>query len=227
MQNETLSRSCPIHEYSRERFAEDAYRILKQFNKSNTNLFSPALINLGLCATKFIENAQSKSIVDLFSKKNSKSENLDVVESEDFPKIDENDETPIEDRFVSNEKPTTIRGDFFEKFQKNFSTEENFPKVERPPTKAKTINSFFSRYSSQKIDDEDENFILCPKCSKSISVWEFPEHEDFHFAQQLQIEENRVQTVSTANVKSNKRKNDQKSSTNQTLDAFLSKKSKI
>jgi hypothetical protein len=47
-----------------------------------------------------------------------------------------------------------------------------------------------------------------------------PEHEDFHYAHELQMEENK--NISTV-IKPIKRKNEK----NQTLDAFLSKKSKI
>ena len=53
-----------------------------------------------------------------------------------------------------------------------------------------------------------------------------PEHEDFHYARELQMEENKSNVISVTVPKPSKpikRKNEK----NQTLDAFLSKKPKI
>jgi len=52
------------------------------------------------------------------------------------------------------------------------------------------------------------------------------EHEDFHYAHDLQMEENKNNSITSTITKTSKiikRKNDQ----NQTLDAFLNKKPKI
>lgn len=253
--SETIARSCPIHEYSIDRFASDAYRILKQFNKSpaNSNGYSPALINLGIAAGKFVDGVKTKSIADLFSKQMTKNEKVssNAAETEDHeaPELDEHDEEHIESE---PDEPTVIpiapgpevQGEFFQKFQKKDSTSKVTSTTEAKPSSS--ITSFFSRYKSNENlsasnspSKSDDLYITCPKCNKSILPWNMPEHDDYHFAQDLQIEENRTRPSNTTNTststatttnrpsKTNKRKNEKISSTNQTLDAFLSKKPKI
>lgn len=39
--------------------------------------------------------------------------------------------------------------------------------------------------SNNNREEEDVDYVKCEKCRKQILVWEFPEHEDFHFAQEL------------------------------------------
>ena len=230
-----MARSCPIHEYSTDRFANDAYRILKQFNKSSigsTN-FSPALIHLGLGAGKFTESLNTKSIVDLFSKQNTKPEvNHSWTQKQDDDDRDsELEQSDGDENPIVVEKPT-VQGDFFQKFRQNQTTAE-IPSNVESKSNSSTIKSFFSRYSSQELievspsaNESDDQFVTCSKCQKSILVWDVPEHDDFHFARDLQIEENQVQTA-TKPVKSNKRKAENSSSKNQTLDGFFTKKSKI
>lgn len=232
-----MARSCPLNEYSIDRFANDAYRILKQYNKSSSasNLYSPAIVNLGMGAGKFVENMNSKSIADLFSKQATKSETTSstrdatdwhAVQEEDDD--DDDDETEKEEIVI--EKPTpVIQGDFFRKFQRN---DEQFKTPPTPdPKSTGSITSFFSRYQSNEnlpsssAAEPDDRYVTCPKCNKPILSWTMPEHEDFHYARELQMEENRSHSPVATMAKPSKplkRKNDK----NQTLDAFLSKKSK-
>jgi hypothetical protein len=241
--NESIARSCPIHEYSTDRFASDAYRILKQFNRSSTmpNTYSPALIHLGIGAGKFLDYVQTKSIVDLFTKSTNKNDVPMSIEStiNSMNTIDEidHDENTL-DTIIPIEQPSNLRGgDFFDKFQRAESTSRELSTIERKPSSS--IASFFSRYTTHETNDSplqvDEDYITCTKCHKSILAWNMSEHEDFHFARQLQMEENRshsnVTTSQHTNVKQSKiskRKNDTSStSNNRTLDAFLNKKPKI
>ncbi len=49
-----------------------------------------------------------------------------------------------------------------------------------------TTNSLNVNGGDRIADESDDvDYIRCEKCRKRISVWEFPEHEDFHFAQEL------------------------------------------
>ncbi|WAR14562.1 POLH-like protein [Mya arenaria] len=61
----------------------------------------------------------------------------------------------------------------------------------------------------------DADYVQCEKCSMKISVWEMPEHMDFHFALELQKDLNtsdRLVLPSKTNVQNNgKRKSDQAS----------------
>lgn len=53
--------------------------------------------------------------------------------------------------------------------------------------KTPMVTSYFEKHpeamSNQTNDDID--YVQCEKCRKKILAWEFPEHEDFHFAQEL------------------------------------------
>lgn len=245
--SETIARSCAIHEYSIDRFANDAYRILKQFNKSaaGSTVYTPALVNLGLGAGKFLDSVNTKSIADLFSKQVAKNETSsstqwldDEEEAEDNE--DNDDVEEHEPDVVSSEKPSppkqpVVQGDFFQKFKKSDPSTKVSSVVENKPTSS--ITSFFSRYSSNEARASspspskcDDHYITCPKCSKAILAWEVAEHEDFHFARELQMEENRTNaTVPMVSIssKSGKRKNDNPSTNTRTLDTFLNKKPKL
>lgn len=112
-----------------------------------------------------------------------------------------------------------IQGEFFRKFQKSEEQLKTPSKTEVKSTSS--ITSFFSRYKSNENlsnsspTESDDYYIICSKCNKSILPWDMPEHEDFHYARELQLEENKVNVI----AKPIKRKI-------HTLDAFLNKKSK-
>ncbi|CAF4149916.1 unnamed protein product [Rotaria magnacalcarata] len=239
--NETIARSCPISEYSIDRFANDTFRILKQFNKSpsSSNIYTPAIISFGIGAGKFLENANTKSIVDLFSKQTTKTETIKSTENttrwqeyEDYD--DDDDGSNSEDKIL--QKPTAtvpIQGDFFRKFQKTDEQIKPQPKSETKTTSS--IVSFFSRYASNENipncspEKSSEHYTTCSKCQKSILVWNMPEHEDFHYAHELQMEENRSNSMIAPPIKISKpvkRKNEKQKSNIQTLDSFVNKKPK-
>ncbi|CAF4647769.1 unnamed protein product [Rotaria socialis] len=246
--NETIARSCPINEYSIDRFANDTFRILKQFNKSpaSSNIYTPAIISFGIGAGKFLENANTKSIVDLFSKQTTKTETIKPTENttrcqeyEDYDD-DDDDGSNSEDKILQKSTVTVpIQGDFFRKFQKTDEQIKPRPKSETKTTSS--IVSFFSRYASNENipicspEKSSEHCTTCSKCQKSILVWNMPEHEDFHYAHELQMEENRSNSMiappppppaTTKISKPVKRKNEKQKSNIQTLDSFVNKKPK-
>jgi len=72
-----------------------------------------------------------------------------------------------------------------------------------------TVVSYESAKESILVDDID--YVKCEKCGKKILAWEFPEHEDFHYAQDLskQFCVSAPQTVPTApktDIPNNKKK---------------------
>ncbi|CAF0935191.1 unnamed protein product [Rotaria sordida] len=232
--NETITRSCPINEYSIDRFANDTLRILKQYNKNSltSNIFTPVIHHIGISAGKFLDNINTKSIADLFSKQTTKIETIisteNIINCQEEEEEDDNEEDNNTEENIL-EKPTLpIQGDFFRKFQKSDEqTKIQLKSENKTTTSSSSITSFFSRYTSNenilncspnKIDD---HYITCSKCHKSILIWNMPEHEDFHYAHELQIEENKTNSIIKSS-KTIKRKN-----TNQTLDSFINKKSKM
>ncbi|CAF0829031.1 unnamed protein product [Didymodactylos carnosus] len=68
--DETYARSCPISEYSCEKFVNECYKLLTRFNivKTPTNKWTPAIINLGISASKFYDCSQTTSVIELFAK---------------------------------------------------------------------------------------------------------------------------------------------------------------
>lgn len=233
--NETIARSCPLNEYSIERFTSDAYRILKQFNKSSSgsNVYSPAITSLGISAGKFLESVNTKSIADLFSKQSTKSETLTSTGNTiHWQEVDDEDEESEKEEIMlekSTITPLPIQGDFFRKFQKPEEQLITPSKFDVKPTSS--ITSFFSRYttnenlSNPSSDEFDDRYVTCSKCQKSILSWTMSEHEDFHYARELQMEENKKSPVLSTITKPSKPIK-RKIEKNQTLDTFLNKKSK-
>ena len=155
-----------------------------------------------------------------------------IDDAQDDESEDDDDETVIQKPAVTTNSP--MKGDFFRKFQQN---EERLKTPYKPePKPSSAITSFFSRYSTNdnsaqsSPDKSDDRYVTCSKCSKSILAWDMPEHEDFHFARELQMEENKnsYQTLVVPKpTKPIKRKNETQSrNNNQTLDAFINKKPK-
>ncbi|CAF0984178.1 unnamed protein product [Adineta steineri] len=240
--NETIARSCPINEYSIDRFANDAYRILKQFNKSpsTSNIYSPAITNLGIGAGKFLDSVNSRSIADLFSKQTNKSEQIISTENTINWQEEDEDEDNEQEETITEKPPSPpvispVKGDFFRKFQKNDEQMKTPAKIETKPSSSSSITSFFSRYTTNENscnsipEQSDDRYITCTKCNKPILAWDMPEHEDFHYARELQKEENK-NTFQPATIikptKPMKRKNEKQQNDNHTLDAFINKKPK-
>ncbi|CAF3083759.1 unnamed protein product [Rotaria sp. Silwood2] len=236
--NETIARSCPINEYSIDRFANDTLKILKQYNKnsSTSNIYTPAIINLGISAGKFLDSVNTKSIADLFSKQTTKVETIRSTENtinwqeEDGEEEDNNIEEKVLEKPITTITTLSIQGDFFRKFKKTDEQINTQLKSENKTTTS-SITSFFSRYttnenvlnsSPNKIDDQ---YITCSKCHKSILMWNMPEHDDFHYAHELQMEENKTNSIIKTS-KPIKRKTNKQKINNQTLDSFINKKPK-
>ncbi|CAF3699534.1 unnamed protein product [Rotaria sp. Silwood1] len=242
--NETIARSCPINEYSIDRFANDTLKILKQYNKnsSTSNIYTPSIISLGISAGKFHDSVNTKSIADLFSKQTTKTETIRSTENTINWQQEEDDNNEEEDNSTEEkvlEKPATttilpIQGDFFRKFQKPDEQIKTELKSKNTTTTS-SITSFFSRYTTNENipnsspNKSDDRYITCSKCYKSILIWNMPEHEDFHYAHELQMEENKTNSIIPTIIKTSKtikRKNDKQQINNQTLDSFLNKKPK-
>ena len=240
--SETIARSCPINEYSIDRFGSDAFRILKQYNRSfsSSNNYSPAIISLGICAGKFLDNVNTKSIADMFAKPMTKIERMVSKENTgDWHEEEEDDDEDVNnsDGIISVKPSTTIlsnQGDFFRKFQKIDAEIENHPKFE---TKSATsITSFFFRYATNENipnsspNKNDDRYVTCSRCKQAILAWNMPEHKDFHYAYELTMKENQNHSIMSTIVKTAKTtkcKNNKHKLNNQTLDSFLNKKSKI
>lgn len=214
-------------------------RILKQFNKNSlaSNVYSPAIISFGIGAGKFVDSINSKSITDLFSKQTTKNETITSTENtvhwQEEIEEDSNEEDKILEKPIQTTTPS-VQGDFFRKFQNNDQQMKISSKSETKTTSS--VTSFFSRYTTSNenlpnssSDEVDDRYMTCSKCQKSILVWDMPEHEDFHYAHELQMEENKTNSIVPAIIKPSKpikRKNEKEKLKIQTLDSFLNKKPK-
>ncbi|CAF4691059.1 unnamed protein product [Rotaria sp. Silwood2] len=194
------------------------------------------IINLGISAGKFLDSVNTKSIADLFSKQTTKVETIRSTENtinwqeEDGEEEDNNIEEKVLEKPITTITTLSIQGDFFRKFKKTDEQINTQLKSENKTTTS-SITSFFSRYttnenvlnsSPNKIDDQ---YITCSKCHKSILMWNMPEHDDFHYAHELQMEENKTNSIIKTS-KTIKRKTNKQKINNQTLDSFINKKTK-
>ena len=84
---------------------------------------------------------------------------------------------------------------------------------------AQTSEEPLQSLSDQVVYDHAD-MMPCEKCGKAVSAWDLPEHLDFHFAQELQRQQNQI--VTTPIVKKGKRKSEETSATSSTKKTKLS-----
>ncbi|CAH8456863.1 unnamed protein product [Schistosoma intercalatum] len=78
-------------------------------------------------------------------------------------------------------------------------------------------SNFFKSYS---IGD----WIICDKCNSRISVWQLPEHEDFHIAQRIQHEwSNKEVNINTTSIETSLTKSNDTNNSNQVNNSLINK----
>lgn len=78
-------------------------------------------------------------------------------------------------------------------------------------------SNFFKSYS---IGD----WIICDKCNSRISVWQLPEHEDFHIAQRIQHEwSNKEVNINTTSIETSLTKSNDTTNSNQVNNSLINK----
>ncbi|CAH8463839.1 unnamed protein product [Schistosoma bovis] len=78
-------------------------------------------------------------------------------------------------------------------------------------------SNFFKSYS---IGD----WIICDKCNSRISIWQLPEHEDFHIAQRIQHEwSNKEVNINTTSIETSLTKSNDTTNSNQVNNSLINK----
>lgn len=80
---------------------------------------------------------------------------------------------------------------------------KNGPKVQHP--RCSTSIARNSDMATNSVQADSNDYINCMECSRSILIWEMPEHSDFHFAQSL-MKEQSAEFRSQTGIVSQKRK---------------------
>ncbi|CAH8460546.1 unnamed protein product [Schistosoma haematobium] len=120
--------------------------------------------------------------------------------------------------------PTTTNVQLHQSLEQNkSSTLDDSPYLEvdsesRHSTSTTSDSSnFFKSYS---IGD----WIICDKCNSRISIWQLPEHEDFHIAQRIQHEwSNKEVNINTTSIETSLTKSNDTTNSNQVNNSLINK----
>ncbi|CAN2387505.1 cellular response to UV-C [Pristimantis euphronides] len=204
-----LSRVCALTRYDAQKISSDAFILLKSFNKAGAHqaAWSPPLILLQLSASKFTETASSGSdIASFLSKESPGTQKLQSPPSRTPQK---------EQRDVGGRTCSTIRVLFQRAAEKkkeeageaacSASVSTPLPQCNQDAVSEPNPAPFLQSCSLETSDlpaktsslgelGESEvrparcekDMVICEKCRQPILVWDLPEHNDYHFAQELQ-----------------------------------------
>ncbi|XP_075704948.1 DNA polymerase eta-like isoform X1 [Rhinoderma darwinii] len=196
-----LSRCCALTRYDAQKISGDAFILLKSFNKAGAHqaAWSPPLTLLQLSASKFSESASSGGdIASLLSK-----------EAPGAPRPPCSQPSPSrapQKEQRESRTPSTIRMLFQRAAEKKEDAGEAACSVppSSPLTPGKQDMGRASLFQSRSLQPEtselpgecaeasssaapgEEDLVVCEKCRQPVLVWDLPEHNDYHFAQDLQ-----------------------------------------
>lgn len=196
------------------------FLIFKNFNyfKYFFNLRQPAIVTLGLSASKFVEFTKTTNPLLKYFNNSKKTDEINIEEhKEDNNKI-ENDIEPCTssdlNESIENENNLSNLIETMNASDSNIEHLESKQSVE-PSTSKSTHNKSNSDESHLDADSNFDNddiivvendskqsvptnyfqpqienleasdYVQCEKCLKKVLCWFMPEHEDFHYAQEL------------------------------------------
>ncbi|XP_073527721.1 DNA polymerase eta isoform X2 [Phyllobates terribilis] len=184
-----LSRCCALTRYDAQKLRSDAFIILKSFNKAGAHqaAWCPAITLLHLSASRFSDAASSGGdIVSLLNK-----EPCGKPLSSQPSHCGRPHEAQQE---VERRTPSTIRSLFQRAAEKRkdaaggaaCSVSPSAPSTDDVGSPPQLQTSEPSGEAPPGPCDMAEDTVVCETCRRSVLVWDLPEHNDYHFAQQLQ-----------------------------------------
>ncbi|XP_040286766.1 DNA polymerase eta [Bufo bufo] len=197
-----LSRVCALSRYDAQKISSDAFILLKSFNKAGAQqaAWSPPLTLLQLSASKFSETAASGGdIASLLSKEAPGTQKPQTSQLSPSRII-----SPKKLRDVGSRTPSTIHMLFQRAAEKKRDPAGEAACSESPSTPlspgtqavlsesshpcSPELSAAASSCSSSEVQPPtcDEDMVVCETCQQPILVWDLPEHNDYHFAQELQ-----------------------------------------
>lgn len=209
----SFSKSTQINEINGKHFLEKTLALINNFNKSTKpdELWSPAILTLGLSATKFNDlnkptskpniqkyfmNAEkmrastsASSIVNL----NSDSTDLTTTSNADLSEFSDQQqqitEPKSEETKIIDESPNcdtrerSRLASLFENESENEVVRSDLTDADISVCDDENEADDEERQKNLQYDEVD--YVKCMKCFKRILCWHMPEHEDFHYAQEV------------------------------------------
>ncbi|ELT99496.1 hypothetical protein CAPTEDRAFT_172544 [Capitella teleta] len=197
----SASRCASLVRYNAQKLADDAYLLLSKFNRSllHQSSWSPPITCMGISASKFSDLSNTGRDIKSF-----------LQDPSAFPSVSQNS---------SPAPPAECKNSAAAKVAPKNQLMEFMSKRRRKGEEASLSNgdqstsrSFFQSYMQKRTDatppaeqhgDPEEtsldttdvsDMVTCEKCQQSVSAWEMPEHLDYHFAADLQDEENALRS---------------------------------
>ncbi|XP_050406502.1 DNA polymerase eta isoform X1 [Patella vulgata] len=129
------SRTCALLRYDKDKIRDDTFALLQKFNTSppHQDCWTPAILNLGICAGKFVEEKTSDTpnIATMFANAKSATSTVTSVSSGQIPDTQEELISPAVNIINDKEKVTkSKRGSIKTFFQNNTATVNNTDCVE-------------------------------------------------------------------------------------------------
>lgn len=162
---------------------------LQEAEKKNTQFFAKLVTN--------------KSTTSVQENRTEKSEKSTVRLQDIFPDLNNIDRDILAclPPDLQKEAAAMIKNKTTENVSPKTAKQSGKTKLEKPKkSKGKPIESFFIKTGTAEVD---ENFVKCEQCGQMISAEKLDEHSDYHVAQRLQKDFNRLEGEDN----SNKRKN--------------------
>ncbi|KAG9462508.1 hypothetical protein GDO78_013982 [Eleutherodactylus coqui] len=196
-----LSRVCALTRYEAQKISSDAFILLKSFNKAGAHqaAWSPPLTLLSLSASKFTETASSGGdIASLLSKESPGKQKPQLSPSRTpqsaprdwgsrtcstirvlFQRAAEKKKEDANEAACSESTSALPSGD------QDAVSDPSQMALEMSEIPAQTT---LAECGSSEVPPAscEEDMVICEKCQQPILVWDLPEHNDYHFAQELQ-----------------------------------------
>ncbi|VDO50291.1 unnamed protein product [Schistosoma margrebowiei] len=155
---------------------------------------------------------------------NTSNNDNNTIENKDFLLVENQSGKLISNSITPPPPTTTTNVQLNQSLEQNkSSTLDDSPYLEvdsesRHSTSTTSDSSnFFKSYS---IGD----WIICDKCNSRISIWQLPEHEDFHIAQRIQHEwSNKEVNINTPSIETSLTKSNDTTNSNQVNNSLINK----
>ncbi|XP_069810528.1 DNA polymerase eta [Dendropsophus ebraccatus] len=202
-----LSRCCALTRYDAQKISGDAFVLLKSFNKAGAHqaAWSPPLTLLHLSASKFSETASSGGdIASLLSKEGpgtqrppkpqlspkgtpEKEQRMPNTIQMLFQRTAEKRREKAGESASSGSTAPLDRWDVVSDPSQTTSPPSCSLQTSEPPVKnSSPVGGSFSDCLGDASMPCEEDMVVCEKCGQPFLVWDLPEHNDYHFAQDLQ-----------------------------------------
>uniref|UniRef100_A0A8C5I6D4 DNA polymerase eta n=1 Tax=Gouania willdenowi TaxID=441366 RepID=A0A8C5I6D4_GOUWI len=182
----SFSRCCALVRYEATKISSDSFAIIKSLNTAGNQqaAWTPPLTLLHISASKFSDAPSSGGITGFLSTETSLSQSR-------FSTSQLSNKSSLDAKSVSpcKQQHGTIQS-FFQKaterptIQKDGEEEVSVGGKASPAPKS--ASESHSGLNPNPPSGASEDLLTCDRCSQEVLAWEMPEHNDYHFAMDLQ-----------------------------------------